>query len=110
MFDEQCTVENVKAQLESMGQRVGEGDHFVFYYSGHGTNLKDYSGDEADGQDEAFCFVTPDGQINIDSCMSDDDFASTMTDCFNEGAKAWLGTGVHSQSAIMAGRPSTVGI
>jgi len=87
MFDEQCTVENVKAQLESMGQRVGEGDHFVFYYSGHGTNLKDYSGDEVDGQDEAFCFVTPDGQVCFESCMSDDDFATALTSCFSEGVK-----------------------
>jgi len=87
MYDEQCTKENVLAQLESIGQNVGDGDYFVFYYSGHGTNLQDQSGDEADGQDEAFCFVTPDGQINYDSCMSDDTFAAAMTSSFGEGVK-----------------------
>lgn len=32
---------------------VGPGDRALFYYSGHGTRVKDESGDEADGLDEA---------------------------------------------------------
>lgn len=63
LTDEDCTKENVMAQLQAIGQQASDGDCFIFYYSGHGTNLKDYSGDEVDGQDEAFCFVTPDGQV-----------------------------------------------
>merc|ERR1719221_1312164 len=87
MYDEECTKENVADKIRQIGNECQEGDFFVFYYSGHGTNLKDQSGDEADGQDEAFCFVTPDGQINYDSCMSDDDFADVITESFDEGVK-----------------------
>jgi hypothetical protein len=32
---------------------VGPGDRALFYYSGHGTRVKDLDGDEADGLDEA---------------------------------------------------------
>lgn len=32
-----------------------KGEH-VIYYSGHGTQVKDYNGDETDGRDEAFVF------------------------------------------------------
>jgi len=84
MYDEQCTRENVEAQIHQIGAQCQPGDYFVYYYSGHGTNLADQSGDEEDGQDEAFCFVTPDGQVNYDSCMSDDHFSELMTDCLDE--------------------------
>jgi len=87
MYDEQCTKDNVEQVLEQVGSQCQPGDFFVFYYSGHGTNLKDQSGDEEDGQDEAFCFVTPDGQISYESCMSDDDFADSITEHFDEGVK-----------------------
>jgi len=90
MYDEMCTKENVLAALSEVGGKCGPNDFFVFYYSGHGTNLKDVSGDEEDGQDEAFCFVTPDGQINFDSCMSDDDFAEAVTGVVDEEAKVLI--------------------
>lgn len=87
MYDEQCTKDNVEAAIAEVGGKCGEGDYFVFYYSGHGTNLQDLSGDEDDGQDEAFCFVTEDGQINYESCMTDDTFAECITGATDEGVK-----------------------
>jgi len=84
MYDEQCTKENVSQAVAQMGSQCGPGDYFVYYYSGHGTNMQDQTGDEADGQDEAFCFVTPDGQVSYDSCMSDDDFSHLMTESLDE--------------------------
>lgn len=79
MYDEQCTHPAVAEAIRQVGSRCQDGDYFVFYYSGHGTNLKDYGGDEEDGQDEALCFVTPDGQIDYNSCMTDDEFADLIT-------------------------------
>merc|ERR1712125_236256 len=35
----------------------------------------------------ALCFVTPDGQINYDSCMSDDVFAELVTTYVPEGVR-----------------------
>jgi hypothetical protein len=87
MYDEECTKENVEAAIAEVGGKCGEGDFFIFYYSGHGTNLSDVSGDEDDGQDEAFCFVTPEGQITYESCMTDDTFAECITAATDEEAK-----------------------
>lgn len=103
VLDEQCTKDNVKALIGAVGSQCGPKDCFVFYYSGHGTSMKDLSGDEKDGKDEAFCFVTPDGQITYESCMIDDDFADCvanavpedtsiviLTDCCHSGTIADL--------------------
>lgn len=84
MYDEQCTKENVEEAIEEMLGQCGANDNFVFYYSGHGTSMKDQTGDEADGQDEAFCFVTADGQISYESCMTDDHFAQVVTDSIQD--------------------------
>jgi len=103
MYDEQCTKDNVKQLIQMVGSHCRPGDFFVFYYSGHGTSMKDVSGDEEDGEDEAFCFVTPDGQITYESCMVDDDFSEVvsasvpddvnvliLTDCCHSGTIADL--------------------
>lgn len=87
MYDEQCTKDNVSDVVRDIAGKCGANDYFIFYYSGHGTNLQDISGDEEDGEDEAFCFVTPDGQINFDSCMSDDDFSELMTSSLDPDVK-----------------------
>jgi len=80
MLNEDCTKQNVQAKIREVGARCAPGDVFIYYYSGHGTEVKDTNGDEVDGMDEAFCFVTPDGQITLESCMVDDDFAKLMTE------------------------------
>mmetsp|Transcript_52379 Transcript_52379/g.152254 ORF Transcript_52379/g.152254 Transcript_52379/m.152254 type:complete len:300 (+) Transcript_52379:72-971(+) len=90
MYDEQCTKENVAAVVQQVGGQCGAGDYFIFYYSGHGTNVQDISGDEDDGEDEAFCFVTADGQINLDSCLTDDDFAELMTSSLDAEVKTLI--------------------
>jgi len=87
MYNEECTKEKVAAMIQTVGSECQNDDFFIFYYSGHGTNLQDQSGDEADGQDEAFCFVTPDGQISYESCMRDDDFAACICDNVPESAQ-----------------------
>jgi len=83
MLDEECTYLKVERKIREIGESIQKtikpGDVFVYYYSGHGTNLKDKTGDEADGEDEALCFVTPDGQVTLESCMVDDDFAKIIT-------------------------------
>lgn len=53
MLDERATGENIRAALQDAMMRARYGDRFVFTYSGHGTYLTDYDGDEADKHDEA---------------------------------------------------------
>mmetsp|Transcript_95239 Transcript_95239/g.269059 ORF Transcript_95239/g.269059 Transcript_95239/m.269059 type:complete len:358 (+) Transcript_95239:97-1170(+) len=87
MYDNECTKENVSAKIQEMGQRVGEDDYFIFYYSGHGTSMQDTNGDEADGMDEALCFVGPGGQLAGNYFMSDDEFTDVVTEAISEDAR-----------------------
>jgi len=53
MLDSQATRQNVKTALSSLVASAGEGDVIVFTYSGHGTQVTDFSHDEGDVYDEA---------------------------------------------------------
>lgn len=90
LFNEEATIPNVKAALYEMADRCGPDDYFIFYYSGHGTNLPDQDGDEDDYQDEAYCFVNEHGQISYNTCMRDDDFAELITSNVHEDTRIIL--------------------
>merc|ERR1712024_227427 len=49
--------------------------------------MGDVNGDEDDGKDEAYCFVTPDGQLDWSKFMTDDQFCDIVTDCVDESVK-----------------------
>ena len=51
--DAKATQNAVLSNLESLAAKAGPSDTVVFYYSGHGTQVLDLDGDEADGKDEA---------------------------------------------------------
>jgi hypothetical protein len=55
---------NILAGLTNLLLNTKEDEVAMFYYSGHGTNIADKSGDETDGQDE--CLFTLDGKIILD--------------------------------------------
>ena len=52
---------NVLAGLRSAAKTLSAGDLFFMSYSGHGGQVPDVSGDEADKQDETWCLY--DGQL-----------------------------------------------
>ena len=52
-----------------------KGDVLVFYYSGHGSQVADVSGDELDGKDETIC---PHDYATA-GMIKDDDFRSLLT-------------------------------
>lgn len=56
----------------------------VVYYVGHGTSVKDVSGDETDGTDEAFVFD--------DGTISDDTLIDHLIDCKHPDSKLILVT------------------
>jgi len=60
----QATGDAVLRGLRSAATKLKDGDIFVFYYSGHGGQMLDTNGDEADNQDETL--VAYDRQINDD--------------------------------------------
>jgi len=82
-----CNKDNVLRVIAEVGSRCEDGDYFIFNYSGHGANVPDKDGDEEDGQDEALCLVTPEGKIDWNGFLTDDDFAVAVTESVNQEAK-----------------------
>ena len=52
LADEQATREGILTAMKELVARVGKDDIVVFHYSGHGSQMTDREGDEADGLDE----------------------------------------------------------
>jgi len=50
-----ATSENVIKEVRSAAKKLKAGDTFLVSYSGHGSQVEDLSGDEADGEDETWC-------------------------------------------------------
>ncbi len=46
------TRRNMEQQIKQFAQNAKEGDTLYFHYSGHGSHVRDISGDESDGMDE----------------------------------------------------------
>ena len=61
ILDSQATRSNVKAALQGLVSSTNAGDIAVFTYSGHGTQVTDFSSDEGDPYDEAICLY--DGNV-----------------------------------------------
>lgn len=67
--DAKPTREVILKSLKELVTNVKAGDHLCFYYSGHGTQVKDENNDETSGMDEAiYCL---DGRIITDDAILD---------------------------------------
>jgi hypothetical protein len=84
LFNNDGNKQQVIAAVEEISGMVSEGDYFIFYYSGHGTSVPDKDGDEEDGKDEALCLVTPQGKIDWDAFMTDDELSQQLAEHFPE--------------------------
>lgn len=60
LYDEESM--GILKTLNKYGKELSSKDFFAFYYSGHGSYVKDKNGDETDGKDETL--VLSDGEIN----------------------------------------------
>jgi hypothetical protein len=70
LLDAEATREAILSHLAAMVADSRPGDVLAFQFSGHGTQVPDASGDEADRQDEAMCpvdFAT--GRLLVDDDM-----------------------------------------
>jgi len=85
LFDEQANKDAVLEAIRKVGSRCEEGDYFIFNYSGHGTSVPDKDGDEDDGKDEALCLVTPEGKIDWNGFLTDDEFAAAVCGSVEDG-------------------------
>jgi hypothetical protein len=70
LTDRDATTLNILKALEMLVFEAKPGDHLVFHYSGHGSQVTDTSGDEKDGADEILCPYDLDWRENM---IKDDD-------------------------------------
>jgi hypothetical protein len=55
LLDLKATKKNMQAGVEKLLRGAKRGDVLLFHYSGHGSNVPDKNGDEADFRDEIVC-------------------------------------------------------
>lgn len=84
LYNNEANKEQVLAAIQEVGGRCQPGDYFIFNYSGHGANVADKDGDEDDGQDEALCLVTPDGRLDWNMFLTDDEFAEAIGEAVDD--------------------------
>jgi len=76
------TKENIISEFTNLLKNSAPGDNLLFFYSGHGTNDYDLSGDERDDQDE---LIVPLGANTLYDCIRDDDFNKIIKDYLKPG-------------------------
>merc|ERR1719443_2119339 len=79
------TKDDAKQAIHDHGGVCKPQDYFIFYYTGHGTQVKDTHPGRHSAQDDAYCFQNNKGQVNFDSCMKDFEFADAITHSIPEG-------------------------
>ncbi|KAG2436549.1 hypothetical protein HYH02_011486 [Chlamydomonas schloesseri] len=82
-LDPRPTKANILAELAWLTGDLAAGDQLFLYYSGHGKQVADTSGDEADGQDEA---LVP---LDYESAgvLTDDELSTALLSKIPAGAK-----------------------
>ena len=84
LMDAQATSRNVSKEFRTwLRDGVTADDRVVFYFSGHGSNIPDFNGDEADGVDEVLLAhdvrrVTKDGKRTLIGVIDDDTMATLI--------------------------------
>lgn len=71
LLDRSATLDRVREQLKKLAADSKPGDSVLISYSGHGTQVRDYSGEESDGLDEAMCLH--------DTLFYDDEFVELLS-------------------------------
>ncbi|PON71080.1 Zinc finger, LSD1-type domain containing protein [Parasponia andersonii] len=77
------TKHNMRMALYWLVQGCQPGDSLVFHYSGHGSQQKDYNGDEIDGYDETLCPLDYETQ----GMIVDDEINATIVKPLPAGVK-----------------------
>ena len=103
--DRDATREGVLAAIRRLADRSGPDDVVYLHYSGHGSQLPDNNGDEADGQDETL--VTHDGRTGDVADITDDELAELIASIRGRSVVVTLdschaGTATRAANAVRA--------
>ncbi len=97
---------NILVGLANLLKNSSAGDVVMFYYSGHGSNIKDTNGDEADGLDEVLVSVDfesiSDDELNqvIKTNLKKDVSLFIMCDCCHSGTMIDLKYNYNEDSTV----------
>jgi len=82
------TAPNVLSMIRKIAQRSRPEDYFVFFYAGHGENVRDAPpSDEDDGFDEAFCTPSLSYTLRQRYFLIDDQFSMCLERSFHPDTK-----------------------
>jgi hypothetical protein len=76
LLDSDATREGILSALQGMVNQAGTNDMLYIHFSGHGSQLKDLNGDEADGMDETI--VPYDGRTGDIRDITDDEIGEIL--------------------------------
>jgi len=108
LWNQEVNKQNVINKIAELGANLDDDDYFIFYYTGHGDELKDLDGDEKDGFDEAMCFLGLDGNAEPRDqvWMTDDELVDAITQHVSPEAKILvIGDCCHSGTLLDATKP-----
>lgn len=92
LLDRSATLSRVREQIKDLAAKSVAGDTVLISYSCHGTQVRDFSGEEKDGKDEAICLH--------DTLLYDDEFVELLA-LFAEGVNVNVCADTcHSQDQI----------
>ncbi|XP_071934345.1 metacaspase-1 isoform X2 [Coffea arabica] len=77
------TKHNIRMAMYWLVQGCQPGDSLVFHYSGHGSQQRNYNGDEVDGYDETLCPL----DFETQGMIVDDEINATIVRPLPRGAK-----------------------
>lgn len=110
LLDSRATEKNIEVRLKDMVKGAKSGDFLVFHFSGHGSQIRDWDGDElSDSMDELICpydmdwdgtYITDDKLNKIFSKLKNNVLLEVFLDCCHSG------TGLREASL---GRPADLG-
>lgn len=76
LLDERATKRAIMRALRDLIEEARPGDHLLFHYSGHGTQMPTTASDEPDGLDEVLCPV--DFNWSDATAIKDDDLSALL--------------------------------
>ncbi|HEY0173159.1 MAG TPA: caspase family protein [Pyrinomonadaceae bacterium] len=113
MLNEQATRGRLLGALEELVKSSAAGDVIVFQYAGHGTTVRDVSGDEVVGnnrEDEALCphdfdegaLLVDDDVAEVFAGLPDGVNLTCFFDCCHSGSISRFGVGVSEENEARA--------
>lgn len=90
--NQEATASNIRKALGNLAKNVQSGDVVYIHFSGHGQPVEDYSGDEADGWDEAIVAygaqkVYKKGRYEGENHITDDEISQYISKISNKIGK-----------------------